>query len=134
MKYVYPNEHYSRVENRSVDDLYTELRTVYDNYREYNDPIFGGEGFLPMVKKFAGDDFYKLHFVAKEFLEKLTMKLPEIGDIVNYHMADNSIRKAKVLEVVGPEEGGLKLEVYHLNESVLVHWAWPGTRTYQWSE
>jgi hypothetical protein len=51
----YPNEHYSRIEGKSLDELYLELRAVYENYREYND----------------ADDFYKLHFVAQAFLEQL---------------------------------------------------------------
>jgi hypothetical protein len=44
-------------------DLQAQLKKVYDEYPEYHEG-----GFDAMVKKFAGDNFYKLHHVAKAYL------------------------------------------------------------------
>lgn len=52
---------------KTMDQLKDELKKVYDSYPEYNDPALGGCGFMGMVNKFAGDDFYKLHYVAKRY-------------------------------------------------------------------
>lgn len=60
---------YSPVENKTVVELETELIAVYLKYPEYSDPLYGGESFIAMVEKFATDDFYKLHLVAKEYMK-----------------------------------------------------------------
>lgn len=52
---------------KTKDELYSMLREVYDAYPEYNDPDYGGGDFDKMVLKFAIDDFFKLHYVAKAY-------------------------------------------------------------------
>lgn len=59
---------YSPIDGKSADQLYAELRTVYSNYPEYNDPDLGSGDFYTMVEKFASDPFYNLHLVAKEYI------------------------------------------------------------------
>lgn len=61
---------YTVADGRTVLELEDLLYTVYVDYPEYSD----GD-FLTMVKKFAGDNFYKLHLVAKEYLND-----PYLGD------------------------------------------------------
>lgn len=56
---------YQTVNNKSVTELRQELLRVFLSYPEYSD-----NGFPAMVEKFAGDNFYNLHFVAKEYLVK----------------------------------------------------------------
>ncbi|MBC8741704.1 hypothetical protein F6X40_34650 [Paraburkholderia sp. UCT31] len=63
------NENYTRVEEKSVEQLEAELRAVFDAYPEYRDPEYGGGDFSAMVKKFAADEFYKLQYVARTYLE-----------------------------------------------------------------
>ncbi len=48
--------------------LETWLRQIYAAYPEYNNPKLGGGDFMAMVKKFAGDDFYKAHQEARRYL------------------------------------------------------------------
>ena len=60
---------YSRPEGKSVEELEAELRDVFDAYPEYNDTDYGPGTFEAMVEKFANDDFYKNHFVAKAYLQ-----------------------------------------------------------------
>ncbi|MGE8063807.1 hypothetical protein [Pseudomonas sp. NPDC089569] len=50
-------------------ELETLLRRVYNEYPEYNNSEYGSGRFEDMVDRFAEDAFYKLHFVAKAFLE-----------------------------------------------------------------
>jgi hypothetical protein len=57
---------YSSVDSKTVDDLYGELLAVYSEYSEYHE-----DGFSAMVNEFASDDFYKLHFVAIEYLKRV---------------------------------------------------------------
>ncbi len=54
---------------KSFSEMEVELRQVFDSYPEYHDPELGGGSFDSMVVKFANDDFYKLHLVAKRYLE-----------------------------------------------------------------
>lgn len=61
----YKNENYSKVEGKSLKDLETELYIVYNNYADYNE----NDTFEEMIKKFAEDDFYNLHYVAQRYLE-----------------------------------------------------------------
>lgn len=59
---------YSKIDGKSIDVLEKELKDVwYSHYQpgeEYSDHI----PFDVMVKQFAEDDFYNLHFVAIEYL------------------------------------------------------------------
>lgn len=59
---------YTSPEGKNAAELEAELRTVFDGYPEYHDPQLGPGGFEVMVEKFANDDFYKLHLVAKAYL------------------------------------------------------------------
>jgi len=59
---------YTIPEGKTAAELEAELRTVFADYPEYHDPQFGPGTFEAMVEKFANDDFYKLHLVAKAFL------------------------------------------------------------------
>lgn len=43
------------------------LYLIYKRYPEYHD-----DGFDKMVERFAANDFYKAHIVAKFYLEKTT--------------------------------------------------------------
>jgi hypothetical protein len=53
---------YTSIEGKTYYDLQNDLVEVFKNYpNDY-------PNFYEMVKKFADDNFYKLHFVAKEFL------------------------------------------------------------------
>lgn len=67
--YEYKKESYSRVDGKSLDDLGSELRAVFEAYPEYSDPDYGDTKFKTMVEKFASDDFYHCHYVAKRFNE-----------------------------------------------------------------
>lgn len=60
---------YSVAEGKTITELHEELVEVYKN-SEYSDRDVG-IGFKEMVKLFAKDDFYNLHFVAKAFLPYL---------------------------------------------------------------
>lgn len=59
---------YTRPEGKTAAELESELRTVFDAYPEYHDPEYGPGSFEAMVEKFANDNFYKLHLVAKAYL------------------------------------------------------------------
>lgn len=59
---------YSEVEGKSVEELESELREVFNYYPDYHNPDLGEGTFEAMVEKFADDDFYKLHLVAKAYL------------------------------------------------------------------
>jgi hypothetical protein len=61
---------YSLSEGKSIEELEIELREVFIDYPEYCAPIYGPGSFDAMVKKFANDNFFKLHLVAKAYLEK----------------------------------------------------------------
>ena len=58
---------YSPIEGKTKEQLRQELMDVFNKYPEYNDPAYGGGDFMNMVNKFAQDDFYKLHFVARAY-------------------------------------------------------------------
>jgi hypothetical protein len=58
---------YAQIEGKSFDELKAELLIVYNIYPEYHDPEYGGGSFTDMVNKFADDDFYHEHYVAKEY-------------------------------------------------------------------
>jgi hypothetical protein len=64
-KYNYKNNNYTKVENLTHQEITDLLKEVYesDEY-QYND-----KSFIEMVQLFAEDDFFKLHYVAKEYLE-----------------------------------------------------------------
>jgi hypothetical protein len=66
--YAYTSEGYSRAGGKSLAALKAELKTVYDDYPEYNDPEEGSGDFMAMVRLFAEDEFFHLHFVAKHYL------------------------------------------------------------------
>jgi hypothetical protein len=71
---IYRNEQYSKVEGKSIEALEAELQAVYASYPEYHAPEYGGGDFAVMVKRFAEDDFYKLHYVARTYRELLNAK------------------------------------------------------------
>jgi hypothetical protein len=54
----------ARASSMTVSQLEDELHKVYHEHPEYHD-----DGYHSMVDKFAGDNFYKLHHVAKEYLK-----------------------------------------------------------------
>jgi hypothetical protein len=58
---------YAQIEGKSFDKLKAELLIIYNIYPEYHDPELGGGDFTAMVDKFADDDFYHEHYVAKEY-------------------------------------------------------------------
>jgi predicted Zn-ribbon and HTH transcriptional regulator len=58
------SETYSPTQGKTLTDLEGELHQVYKDYPEYH-----ADGYHAMVDKFAGDPFYKLHAVAKEYLK-----------------------------------------------------------------
>ena len=60
---------YSPAEGKGIEELEAELRRVYRDYPEYSDPELGGGDFRAMAERFAGDEFYNLHKVAKRWLE-----------------------------------------------------------------
>lgn len=60
---------YSKPDGKTISQMYEELLKVYSEYSEYSG--MDGTGFKEMVKMFARDDFYNLHFIAKEFLPYL---------------------------------------------------------------
>lgn len=55
---------YSRVEDKSEDDLRAELSEVYAEHYEHREDV----GFAEMVRMFADDDFYNHHYVARRYL------------------------------------------------------------------
>lgn len=55
---------YSPIARKTNEDFKNELEKVYKEYTEYHEIGFSG-----MVKLFANDDFYNLHFVAIEYLK-----------------------------------------------------------------
>jgi hypothetical protein len=65
---------YAQIAGKSFDQLKAELLIVYNIYPEYHDPELGGGDFTSMVKKFADDDFYHEHYVAKEYLKLKGLK------------------------------------------------------------
>ena len=55
---------YSPTIDKDVRMLLSELQSVYNNYPEYhNKPL------IDMIRLFAADDFFNLHFVAVKYLE-----------------------------------------------------------------
>jgi len=54
---------YSQTENKDIFDLHDELCIVYHEYYCTEMP------FMKMIELFANDDFYKLHLVAKKYIE-----------------------------------------------------------------
>jgi hypothetical protein len=68
VKHFKPVPGYDSPEGKSVQELERYLREIYENYKEWSDPAYGGGSFERMVLKFAGDDFYKAHSIAKAYL------------------------------------------------------------------
>lgn len=66
-EYRYRSGRYSRVEDKSFNDLHDELQAVYAEH--YVDR--GDVGFEDMVRMFADDDFYHCHYVARSYLGKI---------------------------------------------------------------
>lgn len=60
----YPNENYMKVEGLSHSQLKSVLDSVHSIYSDEYD------SFDAMVEKFAGDDFYHLHFIAKKYSDQ----------------------------------------------------------------
>ncbi len=60
---------YSPATDKTLPELESELRAVFEAYPEYSCPECGPADFDVMVRKFAGDNFYKLHLVARAYLE-----------------------------------------------------------------
>lgn len=61
---------YSTIENKTFEQLDAELKAVYVEYPEYSNTDYGSGKFEEMVTKFAGDNFYNLHYVAQEYLKQ----------------------------------------------------------------
>lgn len=72
---------YSPAHNKTPDALVAALRQVFDAYPEYSDPELGPGAFDAMVRKFAEDDFYQLHLVARAYLG-LPFQTPYVGQRV----------------------------------------------------
>ncbi len=62
---------YDKPDGYPIEGLEAYLRQIYNSYPEYSDPLYGGGNFMAMVHKFANDDFYKGHFMARRYLELL---------------------------------------------------------------
>ena len=60
----YKNMQYMKPDKMTFNEMKNELDTIWKDYDEYND-----SPFIDMVELFANDDFYHLHYVAKEYLE-----------------------------------------------------------------
>ena len=60
---------YTMPENKTAFEIENLLLEVFKGYKEYSDPAYGTGKFIDMVTKFASDDFYKYHFLAKEYLK-----------------------------------------------------------------
>lgn len=92
---------YSRIEGKTVKQLEAELRTVYDGYPEYH-----GGTFMAMVENFAGDDFYKLHYVACQYLslrkEWSTVRVELLEDVINA-LANKRLMEMRGKDFVGCE-------------------------------
>ena len=62
---------YSPIEGKNLNTLRSELEVVYREYYESTSADrkgYCGPRFVEMTQMFAGDPFYKLHLVAKEFV------------------------------------------------------------------
>lgn len=55
------DEHYSTIRGKSQKDLKKELQEVHEQH-------YADKNFNWMVDLFAKDDFYKCHYVAKQYL------------------------------------------------------------------
>lgn len=55
---------YDLPSDKSLEELKEMLEIVWHNYPKYN-----GGPFIDMVQKFADDNFYKYHFIARRYLE-----------------------------------------------------------------
>jgi hypothetical protein len=64
----YGNRNYARIEGKTLEQLEAELREVFNRYPEYSDPDYGQAKFDHMVRMFADDDFYNMHWVARQYL------------------------------------------------------------------
>lgn len=87
---------YSPAHTKTKEDLAAELRQVFDAYPEYSDPILGLGNFEAMVQKFAVDDFFKLHLVARAYLG-LPFQTPYVGQRVRDLTGDFS--SGRILDI-----------------------------------
>lgn len=65
---------YSDPKNKTIQELEEELIQVWiSHYKPYSDEHYTHvdqcDTFDKMVLKFANDDFYNLHYVAKEYIK-----------------------------------------------------------------
>lgn len=87
---------YSPAHNKTPDALAAELRQVFEAYPEYSDPTLGPADFEVMVRKFAEDDFYQLHLVARAYLG-LPFQTPYVGQRVRDLTGDFS--SGRILDI-----------------------------------
>lgn len=60
---------YSKPDGKTFTELHDELEAVWHSHYQPG-PEYGEHiPFSKMVELFAGDDFYHLHLIAKEFLK-----------------------------------------------------------------
>lgn len=57
------NNNYSNPAGKTEVEMLHELAVVFNDYDDFTD-------FDAMVQKFADCDFYKLHYIAREYLER----------------------------------------------------------------
>ncbi len=96
---------YSPVANKTREMLTAELQHVFETYPEYSEPSRGPDAFNAMVQKFAADDFYHLHLVARAYLGA-PVQFPYVGQRVTDRTGDFDM--GRILDiytntVYGPE-------------------------------
>jgi len=79
-KYV-SNRNYARYDGKTFGQVHMELYEVYKECPEYSDQAYGGGSFIAMVEKFAGDDFYNMHYVARAYLANTMTDGPMVDPI-----------------------------------------------------
>jgi len=62
------NRNYARYDGKTFGQIHMDLYRVYKECPEHSDPAYGGGSFIGMVEKFAADDFYNMHYVARAYL------------------------------------------------------------------
>jgi hypothetical protein len=80
-RHKYNTKGYARYEGKTFGEIHAELRKVFKEYPEYSDPVYGGGSFIDMVRLFAEDDFYNLHYVARAYLANTMTDGPLVDPI-----------------------------------------------------
>lgn len=75
------NRNYARYDDKTFGQIHMDLHRVYKECPEHSDPAYGGGSFIAMVEKFAGDDFYNMHYVARAYLANTITDGPLVDPI-----------------------------------------------------